>query len=669
MRILPVRIRSDLHAECESVDMLELKKVSKIYRMGDNEVIALKEIDLKVDAGDFVAIMGPSGSGKSTMMNLLGLLDTPSAGEYLIAGRAVSGLNDSDLAVLRRETLGFIFQQFNLLPRMSAVENVALPQFYTKPGADRGRARDLLTQVGLGQRMEHKTQELSGGQQQRVAIARSLVNAPAILFADEPTGNLDSKSEKDIMKILKDLNDQGITIVVVTHEEEIGEQASRRIRMRDGVIESDERLIPLPTRKPKAAAFQGASGGGFLLQLSELLKQALRTLWSSRIRTALSMLGILIGVAAVITMLAIGSGAKKQIESQLSSLGSNLLILRPASKRVGGVSQEKGTTRLTPADVQALKELAYVKAASPTVSGRGQATYGNKNWNTEVSGAEPPYARMHAAVPAQGRFFSEEENQTRAMVAVIGRTVAKELFGAENPIGQTFKLNKVNLQVIGIVPAKGTQGPRDQDDVVIVPAQTAMRRLLGRSYVDSIEIEIDTAAAPDLEAASDRIIEFMADRYHLPNSEASRPFRIFNMAELQEALASSSKTMSSLLASIAAISLLVGGIGIMNIMLVSVTERTREIGLRKAIGARPVDILVQFIVESVVLTLIGGIFGIIMGWAATLAVGRTVGWVTNIELSSILLSFAFSVSIGLIFGIYPAKRASALNPIEALRHE
>jgi macrolide transport system ATP-binding/permease protein len=651
--------------------MLELNKVSKIYRMGDNEVFALKDIDLKIEAGDFVAIMGPSGSGKSTMMNLLGLLDVPSSGEYKIAGRAVSGLNESDLALLRRETIGFIFQQFNLLPRMSAVENVALPQFYTAPGADRSRSRELLNQVGLGSRMEHKTQELSGGQQQRVAIARSLVNAPAILFADEPTGNLDSKSEKDIMKILKDLNAQGITIVVVTHEEEIGDQARRRIRMRDGEIESDERLLPLETHGAQSTT-EGAGkdrSGGWLLQLSELLKQALRTLWSSRIRTALSMLGILIGVAAVITMLAIGSGAKNQIEKQLSSLGSNLLILRPGTKRVGGVSQQTGTTRLTPADVQAIRELSFVKSASPTLSGRVQATYLNKNWNTEVNGAEPSYARMHASVPVQGRFFSEEENQSRAMVAVIGRTVARELFGDQNPLGQTFKVNKVNLQVIGVLPAKGTQGPRDQDDVVLVPVQTAMRRLLGRVYIDSIEVEIDTATMPNLDLASDRLIEYMAERYHMPNSDANPAFRVFNLAELQEALASSSKTMSSLLASIAAISLLVGGIGIMNIMLVSVTERTREIGLRKAIGARPVDILVQFIVESVVLTLIGGLFGIALGWAATLAVGRTVGWATNIEISSILLSFVFSVSIGLIFGIYPAKRASSLNPIEALRHE
>lgn len=637
--------------------------------MGDNEVFALKDIDLKIEAGDFVAIMGPSGSGKSTMMNLLGLLDIPSSGEYKIAGRAISGLSESDLALLRRETLGFIFQQFNLLPRMSAVENVALPQFYTEPGADRARARDLLRQVGLGQRMEHKTQQLSGGQQQRVAIARSLINAPAILFADEPTGNLDSKSEKEIMKILKDLNSQGITIVVVTHEEEIGEQASRRIRMRDGEIESDERLLPLPTQGAKKASANAGTNGGILRQLSELLKQALRTLWSSRIRTALSMLGILIGVGAVITMLAIGSGAKNQIEKQLSSLGSNLLILRPGTTRVGGVSQQTGTTRLTPGDVVAIRELPFVKTASPMLSGRVQATYLNKNWNTEVYGAEPAYARMHAAEPVQGRFFSEDENLSRAMVAVIGKTVAKELFGSQNPIGQTFKANKLNLMVIGVLPMKGTQGPRDQDDVVIVPVQTAMKRLLGRRYVEAIEIEINTALMPDLDRASDRVVEFMAERYRLPNTDANPAFRIFNLAELQAALASSSKTMSSLLASIAAISLLVGGIGIMNIMLVSVTERTREIGLRKAIGARPIDILIQFIVEAVVLTLIGGLFGILLGWAATFVVGRAVGWATNIEISSILLSFAFSVSIGLIFGIYPAKRASGLNPIEALRHE
>ncbi len=650
--------------------MLKVENISKIYRMGDNEVRALQNVSLEIEAGDFVAIMGPSGSGKSTLMNVLGLLDTPDTGSYQLNGRDVSRLSESELALLRRKTIGFVFQQFHLLPRTTALDNVALPLFYSSPGGSCEYASQLLDQVGLGQRKMHKTNELSGGQQQRVAIARALVNKPQIIFADEPTGNLDSASEKEIIAILKELNEQGITIVMVTHEDEIGNQAKRRIRMRDGKIYSDERLAPITARKlpPQEDKTEDASFRSYLPMAAGLIKQGLRTLSVNWIRTSLSVLGVLIGVGAVITMLAIGSGAQKEIERQLSSLGSNLLILRPGAARVGGVRQESGATRLKAEDSQALTEnFPIIKSASAVLSGRAQVQYRNKNWNTQVTGAEPSYMELRSLTPTQGRFFSETENRGRAMAALIGTTIVKELFGDQNPIGEMLKINKLNFLVIGVLPSKGMAGPRDQDDTIIVPVQTAMRRLFGRDYVDSIEMEI--MPGTNLKQAERDITNFMLARYRIPPTRADEAFQIRNMAELQEALSSSSRTMSSLLAAIAAISLLVGGIGIMNIMLVSVTERTREIGLRKAIGARPRDILLQFMTESVLMTLAGGLTGIFLGWIATLAVSYFLGWATSLELSSILLAFFFSGSIGMIFGIYPARRAASLNPIQALRHD
>jgi macrolide transport system ATP-binding/permease protein len=649
--------------------MLTLLKIGKSYTMGDNTVHALQDISLTIDEGDYVAIMGPSGSGKSTLMHILGLLDVPSSGSYKIMDTEVAHFSEDELAVLRRETIGFIFQQFNLLPRMSALENVTLPILYSKQMNGETYATGLLDRMGIGKRSLHRPNELSGGQQQRVAIARSLINRPKMLLADEPTGNLDSVSEKEILTILKELNEQGITIVIVTHEEEVGQQAKRLIRMRDGHIQSDERLQALPAKNTSNNSASLVAKHSLIQEITEYFKQGFKTLLANKVRTGLSMLGILIGVAAVIAMLAIGKGAQKAIEDQLSSLGSNLLILRSGAVRVGGVAQESGaTTRLSIDDAQYLQDqLNMIKYSSPNVNGRGQATYLNKNWSTQVTGGGANYGLIHANVPQIGRFITEEDNTKRSRVAVIGATVIRELFGSKNPIGEMIKINKVNFQVIGILPEKGATSYRDQDDVIIIPVLTAMHRLMGKEYVDSIDLEITDATK--MELAEDKILELMNLRHRVSPSLKQNAFEIRNMADIQAAVSQSSQTMSVLLSSIAAISLLVGGIGIMNIMLVSVTERTREIGLRKAIGARRWDILAQFLTESVVVSAVGGILGIILGWLITLAISTFSGWTTIISLSSVMLSFIFSASIGIIFGIYPARKASLLHPIDALRHE
>jgi macrolide transport system ATP-binding/permease protein len=657
--------------------MLNLTNINKSYKMGDNIVHALHDVSLLIEEGDYVAIMGPSGSGKSTLMHILGLLDVPSEGSYQIDGHEVSHFSEDELAILRRQKIGFIFQQFNLLPRMSALENVTLPLLYSRLLNGSAYGVKLLERIGLGTRSLHRPNELSGGQQQRVVIARSLINKPQIIFADEPTGNLDSVSEKEILAILKELNEQGITIIIVTHEEEVGLQAKRLIRMRDGVVQSDERLSPLPEKNVQNLKNNEVEKidqiskvqKNILFESFEYLKLGFKTLAANKVRTGLSMLGILIGVAAVIAMLAIGRGAQKAIETQLSSLGSNLLILRPGAVRVGGVSQESGsTTRLTIEDAHYIKEqLSFIKYVSPNVSGRAQVAFQNKNWSTQIVGGSPSYALIHASIPVVGRFFNEADNQKRSRVVVIGMTITRELFGNKSPIGEMIKINRVNFQIIGILPEKGSNSFRDQDDVVIIPVQTAMHRLLGKDYVDSIDLEISDQSK--MEFAEKIIIETMNNRHRIPSNLRQNSFEIRNMADIQAAVQQSSQTMSLLLSSIAAISLIVGGIGIMNIMLVSVTERTKEIGLRKAIGAKRMDILSQFLAESVVVSTIGGIIGIILGWLITIGINFFSGWSTSISASSVILSFFFSASIGIIFGIYPARKASLLNPIDALRHE
>ncbi len=640
--------------------------------MGDNVVKALTDVSLTIEDGDFLAIMGPSGSGKSTLTHILGLLDVPNSGSYQLNGHEVSHLSEDDLAILRREEIGFVFQQFNLLPRMTAIENVGLPLLYSKKIFADNFTSLLLEKMGLGKRFHHRPNALSGGQQQRVAIARALVNKPKMILADEPTGNLDSVSTKEIMTILQELNAQGITIIIVTHEEDIGQQAKRLIRMRDGVIQSDVRRVPIgivDQKKVFELQFTSSSSEVLWIEIVAHFTQGFKALIANKVRTCLSMLGISIGVAAVIAMLAIGNGAQKAIESQMATLGSNLLVLRTGATRIGGVVQDSGvSTRLTYEDSVALKEqIPAIKETSTRVNGKGVITYLSQNWHTQILGVDASYAEMHASDPEIGSYFTDEDNKKRSRVAVIGSTVAKELFGINNPVGETIRINKIGFLVVGVMPEKGTNGWQDQDDVVAIPVLTFMHRLHGRAFVDAIEIEVDDAS--NMTEVEDAALEIMYKRKKVPPSVRHDAFILRNMADIKAAISESNDTMSTLLAVIAAISLLVGGIGIMNIMLVSVSERTKEIGLRKAVGARKKDIQMQFLAEAVVVSAIGGVAGIVLGTIITTILTITIGWATSISLTSVLLSFSFSAAIGMIFGIYPAKKASKLNPIDALRFE
>ena len=655
--------------------MIELKGINKTYRMGDNEVHALRNISLTIDQGEFVAIIGASGSGKSTLMHTLGLLDRPDSGAYFLNNRDVSGLSEDEWAVLRNRHIGFVFQQFHLLPRMSALENVALPLIYGGNADQKSRAHDRLADVGLADREGHNPNELSGGQQQRVAVARALINDPLIILADEPTGNLDTKSKADIMGLFKTLNQQGKTVVIVTHEPEIAAQAKRVITMRDGDIISDKlqdgSTVAAGKSKANDAAHAGAleekvPGG---MKFLDYARQAVFAMVSHKMRAFLSILGILIGVAAVIAMIGVGRGAQQSIEQQLSSLGSNLLMVRPGSSQSGGVSLGAGAvTRFTFQDVTAIGKLTNsVGDLSPSVTGHVQLVYGGKNWSSQVEGGSPAYEKVRSATPIAGRFFTDEEVTSRSKVALLGTTVVAQLFGDEDPIGKTVKINLVNFKVIGVLPSRGASTFRDQDDLVLVPITTAMYRLLGKQYIDSIYVEAKGADMVD--AAQQDVQDILAKEHHMTAKEAQDSFQIRNMSDIKQAMESSTKTMSLLLGAIAAISLLVGGIGIMNIMLVSVTERTREIGLRKALGANNKDIMTQFLIESVLMSLIGGVAGIIVGVGVSFIITLAAGWTVLISVSSILVATVFSVIVGLVFGLWPAHQASQLNPIQALRYE
>jgi len=655
--------------------MIEVNNVSKTYRTGKIPVHALRDITLRITAGEFVAIMGPSGSGKSTLLHILGFLDRPDGGSFSVLGSEVSGLSDEELAALRNGLVGFVFQQFHLLGRVSAIENTELPLIYGGKKDIRKTAYRKLEAVGLAEREDHRPNELSGGEQQRVAIARALVNDPMIIFADEPTGNLDTKSEEEIIHILKALNEQGKTIIMVTHEREVAKHAQRIITMRDGTIVSDEfkrqHIAEKTVNKtnlsvPNILSDKRSSFGR--MEFVQHLRQSIRAILSNKIRSFLSMLGILFGVAAVIAMLALGEGAKASIQESLKTLGSNLLSVRAGSAKLRGVARAQGSiTRFTLDDVEAIRKLSHlVSNASAYTSGSGQTVYKNENWSTNVQGVGLDYGEMRASMPEVGRWFTQDEITRREKVAILGKTVVEKLFGDKNPVGQTMKINRVYFTVIGIAPEKGFRGHRDFDDAVYVPVTTAMYRVLGKDYLDGIYVEVKD---PDMiDKAQEEISQTIRKRHRLyKNDEDS--FHIRNMSEIQEMLTSTTRTMSLLLGCIAAISLLVGGIGIMNIMLVSVTERTREIGLRKAVGASSGDIMSQFLIESVVMTFSGGLIGILLGAGVALIMSIVAGWSTRVSLFSIILSTTFSVAVGVGFGLWPARKASELNPIEALRYE
>ena len=657
--------------------VVHAQALDKSYAMGGDVVHALRGVSLDIAEGDFVAIMGTSGSGKSTLMNILGCLDTPTAGTYTLAGEAVQHMDADALAHIRNQRIGFVFQQFNLLPRASALENVELPLVYAGVGADqrRERATAALQRVGLGERMHHTPAELSGGQQQRVAIARALVNQPQLILADEPTGALDSQTSEEVMQLLADLNGQGITVVLVTHEADVAAWARRKIVFKDGQIledlvgDSGAALTPTHSR----ARERGQVGGSAQMNGVAALRSAWRALASNALRSLLTMLGIVIGVAAVITMVAVGRGATDRVQEQMKGLGSNIMLVLPGGATAAGVRQGAQTrSRLTEEDATAIQtEVPEVQVAAPSSRTTAQVVANNANWSTTIFGTNNDYLEAREWPLAAGRAFEDAELQGSAKVGLIGTTVAQELFGDADPIDQIVRVRTVPVKIVGVLARKGQNSMgQDQDDILVLPISTYRNRLQGGSpgNVKRVwAINVKVREGQSMQVAEENIRELLRQRFKVQDS-ADDTFTLRNLSEILEAQEQSSRTMTLLLAAVAGISLLIGGIGIMNIMLVSVTERTREIGLRMAVGARGRDILVQFLIEAVTLSLLGGAAGVLLGALATWAVGQTAGWQVSITLASIALAVGFSAAVGVFFGFYPARRASKLQPITALRH-
>ena len=715
------------------MELIELRNIHRTYHAGEIDVPVLKGVSLTVSRGEFVALMGASGSGKTTLMNILGCLDRPTSGEYWLDGQDVVHLPPDEWALLRNRKIGFVFQTFNLLPRTSALENVMMPLLYTTDssldGYGRQRAGEILGRVGLGDRLDHEPSQLSGGQQQRVAIARSLVNRPSLLLADEPTGNLDSRTSEEVLSVFQQLNEEGVTIVLVTHDEQVAHRAKRIVRIRDGVVEgeathsaatSGARDGATPGDGPERK--KGRTAGG-MVRLRKMVRTALNGLRRNVLRAALTTLGIIIGVASVIAMMEIGRGSSSAIQRTIASMGATNLLVLPGTASSGGVSFGSGSVMtLTPQDAEAIaKESPAVRATAPIVRARTQVVHGNRNWvPINIYGTTPAFLNVREWGLAEGEPFTDRDVRNASKVCLLGQRLVRELFDGKSPLEQEIRIKNVAFKVIGVLSAKGANMMgMDQDDIVIAPWTTIKFRVTGSSLANvnqsattssstdtsqqvntlsqiypsqgsslyPLQSAVQAADTPlpvrftnvdqilaaarspgQVSAAIQQITQLMRERHRITMGEPD-DFNIRDMSEMTNALASTTTMMGKLLLAVALISLVVGGVGIMNIMLVSVTERTREIGLRLAVGARSRNILQQFLLESVVLCFCGGIAGILVGRGVSYLIRVVLRWPTELSLGAILAAFAVSVMVGIIFGYYPAWKASRLDPIVALRYE
>lgn len=650
-----------------SQPILRMRNIRKRYPQGEDYLEVLKGIDLTIYAGEFVAIMGASGSGKSTLMHILGCLDRPSSGSYEFAGQEVGELNDDELAWLRREAFGFVFQSYHLIGAANATENVEIPAVYAgQPASERKkRAEQLLVRLGLGERLTHKPNQLSGGQQQRVSIARALMNGGSLILADEPTGALDSHSSKEVMALLSELAEEGHTVILITHDANVAAHADRIIEFKDGNIIRDDGaqnsarkalVSPSLANIKEAVKSQRVSSW---VETVEAIRMALRSLQENWFRTLLTLLGVVIGVGSVVAMLAIGEGARDDVLARISSMGTNLLVVRPGADGFQRRSMDGSMATLTPQDATVLAGLPNVIAAVPESSKGVTARAGAYDTTTQVNATGAEYPLLRGWKPQQGVFFSEEDSQRYAAVAVLGQTVARELFPSKDPIGEFVLLNSVPFQVLGVMSEQGaTPWGQDADDVIFVPLTTGQLRLTGDRHLGSITVAVDNT---HFMSETEEAVRQTLIRQHL----GSEDFRVRNMAAIVETASAAQNTLTILLGSIAAISLLVGGIGVMNIMLVSVTERTKEVGIRRATGARTKNILQQFLVEAVVVSTLGGVVGVLGGVAVAATIGA---WFMPVTFSVpiMVLAFGCAAGTGLVFGFAPALKAARLDPVVAL---
>jgi macrolide transport system ATP-binding/permease protein len=647
--------------------LLEVQDLWREYPSGDSSVAVLKGISLRIDAGEMVAIMGASGSGKSTLMNILGCLDRPTRGIYKVAGQATADLEPDELARLRREHFGFIFQRYHLMGDLTAAGNVEIPAIYAGHGpAERhARAAALLARLGLGDRVLHRPGQLSGGQQQRVSIARALMNGGDVILADEPTGALDSVSGEEVMRILKELHADGHTVIIVTHDAKVAQHAQRIIEVADGEIISDQHKRDAGLRAAVKHGDKAPDPHPWRAnwdRFTEAFTMALRAMAGHRLRTLLTMLGIIIGIASVVSMVALGEGSRQRVLKDISAMGTNTIDIFPGKNF--GDRQAWRIRTLVPADADALSALSYVDSVTPTVSTGVTLRRGNIEATANVNGVGEDFFRVKGYTMAQGQAFDADGVRRQTQEGVIDPNTQKALFpNGENPVGQVIFLGAVPVRIVGVTSPQESGFMISDNLNVWVPYTTAMRRLLGVRWLRNITVRIsdDVPSA----AAEQGIVKLISQRH------GTQDFFVRNSDSIRQTIERTTQTMTLLISSIAVISLIVGGIGVMNIMLVSVTERTQEIGVRMAVGARQSDILRQFLIEAVLVCLIGGVLGIGLSLLIGLGFDKLGGGTFTMiySMSSIVAAFGVSSLIGVVFGFLPARNAARLDPVDALSRQ
>jgi macrolide transport system ATP-binding/permease protein len=645
--------------------LISLRGITRRFTTGGDAVTVLDDVSLDIEPGEMIAIIGASGSGKSTLMNILGCLDRASAGTYLFGGRDISKLGPDQLAELRREHFGFIFQRYQLLADLDAVENAAMPAIYA--GVDGGtraaRARDLLTRLGLEDRLRNRPNALSGGQQQRVSVARALMNGGEVILADEPTGALDSKSGADLMALLKELHGEGHTIIIVTHDPSVAAQTQRIIEIKDGRIIGDRRAEDARVADGRRPAMKIRRGPlAWLDRGSEAFGMAVRAMLSHKLRTFLTMLGIIIGIASVVSVVALGQGTQQTVLENIASIGTNTINIYPGS---GFGDRGQGRIRtLLPGDADAIAAQPYADSVTPRVQTNQSVLFGNLAANAQVSGVGTGYFRVNGSTVTMGSNFDTAAVNQRAQVAVIDTNAVSALFkNGETPVGQVIQIGKVPVMVIGVVSPASTFGPGSSNPQIFIPYTTAMDRILGQSYLTQIIVRVADAA--DMDNAQAQITDLLT-RLHGGNAD----FFLQNTNTIRDTIQSTSQTLTLLISAIAVISLVVGGIGVMNIMLVSVSERTREIGIRMAVGARRSDILRQFLTEAILVCVVGGAAGVALSFALGFGLTQLMsGARLSYSPLSIVAAIVSSSLIGVVFGFMPARSAARLDPVQALARE
>lgn len=643
--------------------LIELKGVSRTYGNGDQTRTVLKNVDLTIVAGEMVAIIGASGSGKSTLMNIMGCLDVPNRGDYYIDGQNAACLSPDELARVRREHIGFIFQRYHLIPDLSALGNVEIPAIYANSERDsrRQRATALLGRLGLEGREHHKPCELSGGQQQRVSIARALINGGKIILADEPTGALDSQSGQEVLAILNELNRRGHTVVMVTHDMKVARHAKRIIELCDGEIIADSGgCVSATETLPQTNSIRQSYWKTLLDRTRESMQMALTAMKTHRLRTTLTMIGIVFGIASVVTVVALGEGARQETLEEIKSLGTNVVSIYPGQDLFDDSIESIRT--LVPADANALAKQGFIDSVSPEVSASDNIRFLGKSAIASINGVGREHFRVKGIELLQGTTFRDDRNALQEVI--IDENTRKAIFDNTGlqALGQIVFLGSVPARVVGIAKSNNRSDASNRI-TVWMPYSTVMYRIVGKPVLTGISVRLKDNV--DNEAAISAISQLLTRRHGI------KDFQLYNFEQIRKSIEHTSMTFSILILMVACISLMIGSIGVMNIMLISVTERTHEIGVRMAVGARRSDIMQQFIIEAVLVCLIGGALGIALSYITGALFNALADGIFAAIYSwqAAVAAFFCSTLIGIIFGYLPARKAARMDPVISLASE